>query len=128
MILKVSVIAVVTAVCALSIKKENEQLSILLIIGGGICVFGCILKEIIGSFSFFGDVFTKTTAPTAWFGILLKCLGLSIIGQIGSDICEDAGYKTLSSEVIMCAKASIILISLPIFEKVLELSIQFIKG
>ena len=128
MMMKVSAIAVITAVCALSIKKENEQLSVLIIIGGSVCIFALILTEIVGGFSFFSEVFTKTLAPSAWFGILLKCLGLSLIGQIGSDICEDAGYKSLSSEVLLCAKASIIVISLPIFKKLLELSITFING
>lgn len=53
-------------------------------------------------------------------GILLKALGVAFLAQICSDICRDCGENSAASGVELAAKLEILLLCLPMLERVLD--------
>lgn len=51
-----------------------------------------------------------------YISILTKALGISILVQITSDVCKDAGEPSLSQKVELFAKAEILLLSIPVIK------------
>ena len=59
--------------------------------------------------------------------ILLKTLGVSLTVQTASDICRDAGESAIASKVELFGKAEILIISIPIVKKILEISQEILS-
>lgn len=128
MIIKVAVLAVAVSVCALSLKKSGENFALLLLVAGSVIIaIVCIglSVKIIGEIE---DIFVYTGLDYAYFIILLKCLGVCLITQFSSDICNDASHTALAGQIVLAGKIIIIVISLPVFKSVLEIISGMIKG
>ena len=52
--------------------------------------------------------------------ILFKLLAIAYICQIASNICEDLGYRSISFQIETIGKVSILLLSIPIIQSLLE--------
>ena len=52
--------------------------------------------------------------------ILFKLLAIAYICQIASNICEDLGYRSISFKIETIGKVSILLLSIPIIQSLLE--------
>ena len=50
-----------------------------------------------------------------------KAIGICIITQLASDLCKDAGESALCTAVVLTGKASLIVLSLPLFSSLLRL-------
>ncbi len=128
MIIKLGIIAVAVSVCALSLKKTGESFAVMLLVAGSvviavICV-GLSVK-IIGGIE---DIFVYTGLDFSYFKIILKCLGVCLVTQFSSDICNDASHTALAGQIILAGKIIIIVISFPVFKSVLEIVSGMIKG
>ncbi|MDD4372070.1 MAG: SpoIIIAC/SpoIIIAD family protein [Anaerostipes sp.] len=53
--------------------------------------------------------------------ILFKLIGISFLGDFVSNICLDAGQKTIAKQVEMLSKLSILIVSLPILESLIHM-------
>jgi len=51
--------------------------------------------------------------------VLLKAVGITLVGQTTSSLCKDAGESTLAFAVELASKAAILLVSLPVILKVI---------
>ena len=57
-------------------------------------------------------------AQTALIG---KAAGICIVTQLGADVCKDAGESALCTAVTLTGKASLTVLSLPLFSSLLKL-------
>lgn len=60
-------------------------------------------------------------------GILLKMLGVGLVSELASGICQDGGNSALARGVQLLGSAVMLQLSLPVFETLLEL-VQQILG
>lgn len=127
MIFKICILAVAAAIIAVSFKAQNENVSVFLIVAVSVVMCAFVLSEVMSTFEDVASIFTYTGADSAYLKILLKCLGITLLTQMASDICEDASYKALSSQIIFAGKVAVIALSMPIFKNVLQVSMGLIK-
>ncbi|MFI3325342.1 MAG: SpoIIIAC/SpoIIIAD family protein [Clostridia bacterium] len=111
------ILAIITAIFALILKKNNQELSLTLSIAGisvlfviGIEYVDDIVKSIKSLEDFEYD----------YINIPLKILGLNIFTKICQSICEDANEKGLSVSVGILSEFACVLIAFPLFEDLLE--------
>ena len=50
-----------------------------------------------------------------------KAIGICVVTQLSADVCKDAGESALCTAVTMTGKASLIMLSLPLFSSLLQL-------
>ena len=58
-----------------------------------------------------------------YLAILFKGLGISYLTQLASDICRDSGESSLAVQTETAGKTALLIIALPLFEKVSELAV-----
>ena len=63
----------------------------------------------------------RTGIDRAFFQILLKTVGIALLGETSSHICTDAGNSSMGKMLQFLTSAVILWLSLPLFEKLLEL-------
>ena len=128
MIFKIVLTACMACIIALSFKRINESVSVAVLIAGTLILAVFIITRFVSAFNGMSEMFVFTGLNCAYLKILLKCLGISLVAGIGADICEDAGYTALVSQIMLAGKVSVLLLCLPLFEAVLKMCIGFIKG
>lgn len=70
----------------------------------------------------------KTGLAGEHTGILVKTLGICFITQIACEACKDAGESSIASKVEMAGKVTIVLLSLPLFQELLKITLRLIAG
>ena len=55
------------------------------------------------------------------FGVLLKALGIVLIGRITADLYKDAGESAIASGVELAVKTAVLLTALPLLNRLLSL-------
>lgn len=117
---KIALIGIVTAVIAVSCKGIKTEYGLY----AGLA--GCMIIAIagIGKLASLTDVISRfegyISDNAGYIAILLKMLGIAYVAGIASDISRDAGYNAMASQIEMAGKFSILLISAPILEALLD--------
>ena len=64
---------------------------------------------------------------SSMLGILLKAVGIGLIGEIAGLICSDSGNSTLGKTLQILTSAVILYLSIPLFSTVLDLIVQILE-
>lgn len=60
--------------------------------------------------------------------LLFKALGICLLTQLTADVCRDAGEAALASRAEFAGKTALLLLALPLFERLVSLSLSLMEG
>jgi len=104
-----------------TLSKQTKDLATVLSIAA-CCIVGSVafyyLQPVV---NFIHTLQEKTGVDDAFFGILLKAVGISLLSEAASLICADAGNSSLGKILQVLSSAIILCLSLPLLEKLLDL-------
>ena len=108
-------------ILVLALGKEGKQTALLLVLA--VCAMVAVLAlgylepvvEFMKRLSVVGNVSGEM------LGILLKVVGIGLIGEIASLICTDSGNASLGKVLQILSAALILRLALPMLEQLLEL-------
>ena len=125
--LKITAGILIAAILCLVLSKKGSEISLLL------CLAVCSIV-IVAASSYLNPVldFARKLMRIGKLNdelmeIILKTVGIGLLSQIVSMICEDIGNKSLSKVSQITATIVILCISVPILEKMLDL-IEMVLG
>ncbi len=118
--------ALVTALLAQMLRKEKPEIASAMTIGAGALLAGFVLTAMVPVLLEMEQLLTGSGADQAVISVLVKCLGVCLVVQFASDCCKDAGEAALAGRVEFAGKAAVITLSLPLFKKILALSLELI--
>lgn len=121
-------IAVCAAVIATMLRKYHEEYAILLSIAAGIIILLEIFANVAPAVNKIHTLFSATGLSSDYVLILMKTLGISFLTQFAADSCRDAEENALASKMELAGKISIVVLSLPLFERIAEIAIHLIGG
>ena len=126
--LKLSIGAVAAALAALTIRRQNEDLALLLGVAG-CCMGGLLTLELLSPvLEQVRRLFSRTGLDEALLSPLLKCVGVALLSQLASAICLDAGQSALAKTVELGGAVLALTLSLPLISAVLSLLEQLSSG
>ena len=121
-------IAVCAAVIAAMLRRYHQEYAVMLSIAAGVVILLEIFAGIAPAMKQIHTLFSASGLPTDYILILLKTLGISFLAQFAADACRDAGENALASKVELAGKIAIVVLSLPLFEKIAETAVNLIGG
>ncbi len=121
-------IAVLAAVFSVMLKKYIPEYSFLISLGAGVLILLLILSKITPAVSQIKNLLSATGLSSEYGSILFKSLGVCFLTQFAADSCRDSGEGSMASKVELAGKIMIVLISLPLFEKIAETAMQLMGG
>lgn len=74
------------------------------------------------------EIFLKIGAAEEYVYILFKSLGICYLTQFAFDICKDSGENALATQIEIAGKLCLILISLPLFESLLDIVTKLLNS
>ena len=110
-----------------TVEKQEKDIALLLtmLVGAMAAIVGLnFLKPVI---SFFYQLEELGDLQSGVLNILLKATGIGLVSELTASICKDSGNSSLAQAVKMLGIMTMLSLSLPILETLLEL-IQTILG
>lgn len=119
-IIQAAVLGITAVALAVQLKPLRQEYSVYLILAAGL-VIGFLsisrLELILGTVRAIGS---QIRVKNIYLGTLLKMVGITYIAEFASGICRDAGFSALGTQVEMFGKLSILAVSAPVLQALLE--------
>lgn len=119
-------IVLTAAVISVSLKKHIPEYSVMVNIVTGAIVIIALLSEISPALHKINSLISYAKIPNQYASILLKSLGICFAVQFASDSCRDAGENSMASKIEFAGKIGILITALPLFETIIQTSLNFI--
>ena len=124
-LIKICGVAILATFCAVILKSFRGEYAALVRVAGVTVIFGV---SVLGVRSLFSDiseiVYQESVEP--YVTLLLKSLGIGIVTRICSEVCRDSGEGTIGSYVEIGGKVEIVLLTLPMIKKIIDLAVGMI--
>lgn len=111
---KVAIIGVMAALLAIPLQKEKSEFSMLLIIAACLLIGMMALWKIADVVNFLRSLEKYLGEGKLYLGILIKMLGITYVAEFGANLCRDAGYSAVASQIEFYGKLMILAVSMPI--------------
>lgn len=116
----IAICAICAVVFGALIKKSNREYALIMAIGAASIILLVILQKAEPLIGQLEDLAGTGVFHNDYITVLLKAVGIAIIGQITSHVCKDAGEGALSYTVDLATKVAILTVSFPLLLKVFE--------
>ena len=103
------------------LKEYKSEYRIFLIIACAIVVFIVGIKVLMPIKENIDNLFSLSETSADLLKILYKTLGITYITGLTSDICVDAGEKTLSNNVQLAGKIAIVYVAMPLINETVKI-------
>ena len=127
-ILAILGVTIISIIMSSMLKKYVPEYALVISILVGIILIFFIVNNIVPVIYKVKDIINISNLPQEYCLIIFKTLGICFLTQFVSDLCHDAGESAMSSRVELIGKLSIIMISLPLFEEIIRITLDLIKG
>ena len=121
-------LCLICAIASLMLKKYNPEISMLISVGAGVLVAGVIIAQAVPAIDTISTLIKTAELNTEYTSALFRALGICFICQFASDSCSDAGEKALATKIELAGKIAVVLISLPLLEKITETALSLMHG
>ena len=112
-ILQITVIAILSAILALILKKDSPQFALLIAIAASVLILLSVLPGLAGLLGLLqrlGDA----AGGFEHYATILKIIGIAYASEFGAQICADAGEASIASKLELAGKLMIMAIAAPL--------------
>lgn len=120
-ILKIVVIGIISSILALTLKKQNPEISIIISIAAGILIFMMVIPKLQAVINMLISISNNMKLDKMYISIVMKIIGIAYIAEFGVQICKDAGESSIASKIELVGKVLIMVVSAPILIALMEL-------
>ena len=118
---KVTAFAIVAALCAVTIRKQAQEVAMVLVLAGVAGILVCCMGAL-GSIRRLMDALAEATQLSPMVAVpVIKTVGVSILTRFGAEVCKDAKENGLAAAVEFTGTAAALCLSAPLLEMVLDL-------
>ncbi len=126
-IVKTGILSLTAVFCALMVKEQKPQFSLLISLAAGILIsYNAIFRLKIIS-ELFETMMSYTAIKSSYFMILMKIVGISYIADFSSGICRDSGYQAIGSQIEVFSKIAVLTVSAPVMLAVFQTVTEFLS-
>lgn len=120
-IIKIAVLGMVGVLLAIPLKREKGEYSMFIAMTVCICIFLYLLTKVGTVLDFVRRLESVLPVDSRYIGMLIKMVGITYVAEFAVNICRDAGYAAVASQIEIFAKLSILVISVPVLAAFLEM-------
>jgi len=120
-IFAVSGIALLSCAAAVILRRFGEAGAYLIPAAAAICLTSAAVVSAAPAADFI-----KSLDPggefTSYYSVMMKGLGIAVLGECASGICRDCGETSVAGGVETCTRISILLVSLPLLKELISIA------
>lgn len=120
--------AFIAAMLGIILQRQGKEYAIVLMLAVsamGVCLALNYIKPVISFLERLRDIGNMDGEVLK---ILLKTVGIGLLGEISGTICADSGNASLGKMLQLLSATVILWMSLPILEQVMDLIVEILEG
>ena len=119
-IIQAAVLGITAVALAVQLKPLRQEYSVYLILAAGLVIGFLSISRLELILDTVRAIGSQIRVKNIYLGTLLKMVGITYIAVFASGICRDAGFSALGTQVEMFGKLSILAVSAPVLQALLE--------
>ena len=123
--IKIACIGLMAVFLALKLTSVQPEYALLTGIAACIVLFGFSVSKLEVIFSGIDTIRQYLSVNSAYIAVIFKVIGIAYISEFSANLCKDAGYGGIASQIEMLGKLSILVMSLPILTTLLTTIQEF---
>lgn len=121
MIIRVTAMCVAVAMICSALRLQRPELATALSLAAGMLALTMLLGEV-KAISHWTDLLKALSRDDTDIGaVVLKGAGISILSELGAQLCADAGESALGSRIALASRVAILGLCAPLIEELTEL-------
>jgi len=120
-ILQIVAVGVLSAVLALTVKKQSPEIALMITITASILIFFMIMPlfaEAIGVFTRLGSMLD---GGMHYVGLALRVVGVAYMAELGASVCVDAGESAIAAKIDLAGRVIILVLAMPVVVDIVNL-------
>ena len=118
--IKIGMFGILGVLLAIQFKAQKPEYSLYIGFALSILVFGYVVRQIEAVMGQLDFIREHLGGAQSYLSILLKVIGITYICEFSAGICKDAGFSSVSYQIEILGKLSIMFAGLPILFAVVE--------
>lgn len=127
-IVKISFLAIMTALLYALIRNIKPEIAPLVVLGGVAAVLVTMAESLLGVSESVNDMMELSGIEKENVSVLMKSLGICVVTQFAADICYDNSCSSMAAAVELAGRIGAIALAMPMLKTVAELAIGLING
>lgn len=127
-IIKIILFIIILTILIVIIRELKPEYAVVVQVGGIVVIALFVMSSVEGLLESTMDIAEMSMLNSEFFMLMIKALGIAILTQIATGICEDSDNKALASGVELAGKVIILAMCIPMIKAVAGIAIQMIKG
>lgn len=119
--LKIAAVAVISAICAVVVKKNVRELGMVLALLAGALILAFALPAVEKTLALMDELAALAELSPAVLTPVVKTVGIAIVTRVSAEVCRDAGEGGIAAFVETAGAATALLTALPLLETVVSL-------
>ena len=121
-------VVVVAAFLAVMLRQQRPEQAMAVSLAAGIGILALVLSKALPVIGTLRELLSTAALPEEYGAILSTALGICLLTQLAADACKDAGESALASKAELAGKLMLLMLALPLFEKIAQLAASLING
>lgn len=121
-IFQVSVFCLTATVLALVLRQYRPEYAVFVSLACSLLVVLYLLEGISQVMEELDKMLENTMLSGDLIRVVMKCLGVCILTELAGQTCRDAGEQAIGAKVELAGKVTLVLVSLPLFERLLRVA------
>lgn len=126
-IIKIILIGIVTSITSIILKQIKPELSILVVISGGLVILISLADMLTSVLAGFTNLVDSTGINKSLFSCILKIIGIGYLSEFGANVCADSGNSSLADKILLGGKIAILIVSMPIINSLINVVVSLAK-
>ena len=127
-IVSICVIAIISAILSITIRRYNQELSILVSIGASVIILLSVIEYLLTGIDTVVMMLEHANINAQYIIILLKVIGICFVTEFACDCTKEAGYDSLTSNIAIAGRIVVLVTAMPMFKSVLTLVTSLSSG
>lgn len=119
-IVKIGLLSIAAIIFAIQFKQTKPEFSFFIIMAAGLLLFTYIVSYFFDVIRLIDEFNSYLGQYSSYLHLILKVVGITYICEFCSNLCTDAGYGSVASQIELCGKISIFVVGLPILLALME--------
>lgn len=119
--IKISLTAICAVILISLIRVYKPEFTMEIVIAASLLLILCMVDELKAGFAGLEYIYGELSHGKAYFPIIIKALGIAYVTEFTSELCLDAGEKSIAGKVELAGKVAIFITALPVFTSLLDL-------
>ncbi len=127
-IVTICAVGVVAVVLSVTLRRYNQELSLLVSIGASAVILLSVIQYVLTSIESVNSLLSRANIDSQYIVILLKVMGICFVTEFACDCTKEAGYDSVSSNISLAGKVLVLVTATPMFMNVVNVVTSLCTG